>query len=80
MAAAKCPACGSDAEAGFIATSNGSGLFWSHSSEPTRVRPHDLEVLVPTGFMGTYSANLPAVLCRSCGTISAKTKATPKGG
>jgi len=35
----------------------------------SRLRPHDLEVLVGTGFSGTYSANLPGTRCRSCGTI-----------
>jgi hypothetical protein len=66
----KCPACGGDLESGFVSTSNGSGLFWSHSDQSTRLRPSGLEVLVPTGFMGMYSANLPGLMCRTCGTIS----------
>lgn len=69
MAASPCPKCGKPTEPGFVATSNGSGLFWSHTGEATRPRPTDLEVLVPTGFMGTYSANLPGRMCRNCGTI-----------
>ena len=43
-----CPTCGGAYEAGFIATSNGSGLFWSREKEARRLRPHDMEVLVPT--------------------------------
>lgn len=70
MAARKCSTCGGDLEEGFVATSNGSGLFWSHSDMSSRLRPKDLEVLVPTGFSGMYSANLPGHLCRACGTIS----------
>jgi hypothetical protein len=65
-----CAKCGGPLEDGFLATSNGSGLFWAHSGDSSRLRPKDLEVLVPTGFMGTYSANLPGQICRSCGTIS----------
>jgi hypothetical protein len=56
-------------EPGFVSTSNGSGLFWSHAAEAHRLRPHGLEVLVPTGFEGTYSANLPGDRCPNCGTI-----------
>jgi hypothetical protein len=61
-----CPQCGKPLESGFLSTSNGSGLFWSHRSEPSRLRPHDMEVLVPTGFGGTYSANLKAERCPAC--------------
>jgi hypothetical protein len=67
--AEKCGKCGGELETGFIATSNGSGLFWSHASTSTRLRPHDLEVVVPTGFSGTFSANLGGTRCRSCGTF-----------
>jgi hypothetical protein len=69
MAEATCPTCGGPLEKGFVSTSNGSGLFWSHGSESTRLRPKDLEVLVPTGFMGTYSANVAGERCRHCETI-----------
>jgi len=60
-------------EPGFVATSNGSGMFWSHEGSPARLRPTGLEVLVPTGFGGTYSANLPAERCRACKRIFAHT-------
>jgi hypothetical protein len=65
----RCPHCESPLEEGFLTTTNGSGLFWSHELEKTRLRPRGLEVLVPTGFMGTYSANLAAGICRKCGAI-----------
>lgn len=68
----KCPSCGSPLESGFVTTSNGSGLFWSEKAEPVRLRPHGMEVLVPTGFGGTYSANLAAERCRSCNRLYAK--------
>jgi hypothetical protein len=71
MADAKCPTCGGPLEAGFIATTNGSGLFWAHEPASARLRPKGLEVLVPTGFSGTYSANLPGERCAACRTILA---------
>ena len=58
MGEASCPNCGERLESGFLSTTNGSGLFWSHESTATRLRPKGLEVLVPTGFQGTYSANV----------------------
>jgi hypothetical protein len=61
-----CPYCQTPMEAGFLATSNGSGLFWSHAAAPSRLRPKDLEVLVPTGFGGNYSANLKSERCPKC--------------
>jgi DNA-directed RNA polymerase subunit RPC12/RpoP len=67
--AGRCTKCGTELESGFLATSNGSGLFWSHEASATRLRPHDLEVLVGTGFSGTYSANLPGTRCPGCGSI-----------
>ena len=68
----KCPQCGGPLEAGYLSTSNGSGLFWSHQSEAARLRPHDMEVVVPTGFGGTYSANLASERCLSCKRIYAR--------
>ncbi len=65
----KCPTCGGALEEGFVSTSNGSGLFWSHEDQSRRLRPHGMEVLVPTGFTGMHSANLPGRMCRQCGTI-----------
>jgi Domain of unknown function (DUF6487) len=73
MAEPTCSHCGSPLESGFVSTSNGSGLFWSHSGTASRLRPNDLEVLVPTGFMGTFSASLPGTRCRACGTITLRT-------
>lgn len=70
MADAKCATCGGPVEAGFIATTNGSGLYWAHEASTTRLRPKGLEVLVPTGFGGTYSANAPATRCTQCRTIT----------
>lgn len=70
--ASKCPECGGPLESGFLATTNGSGLFWSHHGDASRLRPHDLEVLVPTGFGGTYSANLPSERCPNCKRIFAR--------
>ena len=67
-----CPECGGPLEDGFLSTSNGSGLFWSHHAEATRLRPKDMEVVVPTGFGGTYSANLPSQRCPSCKRLFAK--------
>lgn len=67
-----CPYCGHDLELGFLATSNGSGLFWAKTAETTRLRPHGLEVIVGTEFNGDFSANAPALYCRGCGTIIVK--------
>ena len=64
-----CSVCGGPLDAGFVATTNGSGLFWSHESTETRLRPKGLEVLVGTRFQGTYSANLPGLRCPKCHTI-----------
>ena len=69
MASSKCRVCGQPTEPGFLSTSNGSGLFWAHEAATARLRPKGLEVLVGTGFGGTYSANLPGVRCSHCGTI-----------
>jgi hypothetical protein len=69
MSSGKCAVCGGPLAEGFIATTNGSGLFWSHQASSTRFRPNDLEVLVGTGFGGTYSANLPGSRCPHCRTI-----------
>jgi hypothetical protein len=74
MAPAKCATCGGDLEDGFVATSNGSGLYWSKEAQTTRLRPHGLEVLVPTGFMGSYSANAPGGRCQTCQTILVRLK------
>jgi hypothetical protein len=68
-----CPYCGKPLETGFLSTSNGSGLFWSHEGTAARLRPDGLEVLVPTGFGGTYSANLAAERCRECKRVFAHT-------
>ncbi|MEM0129619.1 MAG: PF20097 family protein [Thermoplasmata archaeon] len=72
MAEETCVKCGGPLEAGFLATTNGSGLFWAQTASDRRLRPVGLEVLVPTGFGGTYSANLPAKRCRACRTIVAQ--------
>ena len=69
MAASQCGVCGGPLEAGFVATTNGSGLFWAREAVSSRFRPTGLEVLVGTGFGGTYSANLPGLRCTKCGTI-----------
>jgi hypothetical protein len=69
MAGAKCATCGGPLEPGFVSTSNGSGLYWSHEAASSRFRPKGLEVLVGTGFGGTYSANLPGARCPTCNTI-----------
>jgi uncharacterized protein DUF6487 len=58
---------------GYVATSNGSGLFWTSESQPERLRPVGLEVLAPTGFMGTFSANLPAQRCTNCRKVTFRT-------
>jgi DNA-directed RNA polymerase subunit RPC12/RpoP len=65
----KCSTCGGAVEPGFVTTTNGSGLFWAHEGTDFRLRPKGLEVLVPTGFGGTYSANLPGIRCPACRTI-----------
>jgi hypothetical protein len=69
MAEERCAKCGGELESGFLSTSNGSGLFWSREASATRLRPHDMEVVVPTGFSGTFSANLGGTRCRACGTF-----------
>ncbi|MCI4353715.1 MAG: PF20097 family protein [Thermoplasmata archaeon] len=68
-----CATCGGPLESGFVTTTNGSGLFWSKDSSESRVRPIGLEVLVPTRFHGTYSANAQGLRCRNCGTILVRT-------
>ena len=68
----KCPRCGGPLESGYLATSNGSGLFWSHHDDNARLRPHDLEVLVPTQFGGTFSANLRSERCPRCKELFAR--------
>ena len=45
MAGTKCAVCGGPLEAGFMATTNGSGLFWSNQANSARFRPKGLEVL-----------------------------------
>ena len=70
MAEGRCAQCGGPLEQGFVTTTNGSGLLWAREATDTRLRPAGLEVLVPTGFMGTYSANAPGLRCRACGTIT----------
>lgn len=69
MPDARCAVCGGPLQAGFVATTNGSGLFWAHDASDSRFRPTGLEVLVGTSFGGTYSANLPGLRCPSCNTI-----------
>ena len=54
---------------GFVSTSNGSGLYWSHEAQASRLRPKGLEVLVGTRFGGNFSANLPGERCAACKTI-----------
>jgi hypothetical protein len=70
----RCSSCGGPIEKGFLSTTNGSGLYWAKEAVPSRLRPSGLEVLVPTGFMGTFSANAAAERCRACGTILVRTK------
>ena len=74
MAGEQCAQCGGPVDAGFISTTNGSGLYWSHEANNRRLRPNGLEVLVPTGFSGTYSANLPGTRCPKCRTILLRLK------
>jgi len=69
MSSAMCAVCGGPLVEGFVVTTNGSGLFWAHRSAPMRLRPKGLEVIVGTGFGGTYSANLPGRRCAQCRTI-----------
>ena len=76
MDAAKCSVCGGPTDAGFLVTSNGSGLFWAHDAPDARLRPRGLEVVVGTRFEGTFSAHLPGVRCAGCGTILLR---LPKG-
>jgi hypothetical protein len=80
MPDAKCATCGGPLEAGFVTTSNGSGLFWAHDHPAARLRPTGLEVLVPTGFGGTYSASIPGLRCASCQTILLQFKASAGTG
>lgn len=74
MTDAKCATCGGPLENGFVTTTNGSGLFWSKEAADARLRPTGLEVLVPTGFLGTYSANAPGGRCATCQTILVRLK------
>jgi hypothetical protein len=74
MADDRCATCGGPLESGFVSTSNGSGLFWSHEATASRLRPKGLEVLVPTGFGGTYSANLAGARCAHCQTVLLRLK------
>lgn len=69
MAESQCSVCGGPLESGFVATTNGSGLFWAREASTSRFRPTGLEVLIGTGFEGTYSANLPGARCAKCHTI-----------
>jgi hypothetical protein len=78
MAEEVCSTCGGPLVKGFVSTTNGSGLFWSKDSRDTRLRPSGLEVLVPTGFMGTYSANVAATRCPKCETVHLHLKNVPK--
>jgi len=77
MPESKCSVCGGPLEAGFVATTNGSGLFWAHDAESSRFRPKGLEVLVPTQFGVTSSANLAGERCPHCHTITLRLKAAP---
>ncbi|MGA9839009.1 MAG: hypothetical protein WBE40_07700 [Thermoplasmata archaeon] len=60
-----------------MTSTSGSGLFWSHEGSSTRFRPKGLEVLVPTAFGITSSANLPGERCPHCETILLQLKARP---
>jgi len=73
MSESRCPTCGGPLEDGFVSTTNGSGLFWANEASAARFRPKGLEVLVPTQFGGTFSANLPGLRCRKCKSITLKT-------
>jgi hypothetical protein len=72
MDAAKCSVCGGPTEAGYLVTSNGSGLFWAHDAPDARFRPKGLEVLVGTSFGGTFSAHLAGIRCASCATVTVR--------
>jgi hypothetical protein len=74
MADAKCSVCGGPMDTGFVTTTNGSGLFWARSDESSRFRPKGLEVLVPTAFGVTSSANLRGARCPKCQTILVQLK------
>ncbi|MCI4331972.1 MAG: hypothetical protein L3K19_09045 [Thermoplasmata archaeon] len=74
MSEEKCADCGAPLDAGFLSTTNGSGLYWSHDASSTRLRPVGLEVVVGTGFSGTYSANLGGTRCTGCGAIHLRRK------
>ena len=69
MTEGRCGVCGGPTEAGYVVTSNGSGLFWSHEPSSARLRPKGLEVLVGTSFGGTFSAHLAGSRCPACSTI-----------
>jgi hypothetical protein len=77
MAESKCAVCGGPLTAGFITTTNGSGLLWAHDAQTSRFRPKGLEVLVPTSFGVMSSANLPGERCAHCQTILVQLKKTP---
>ncbi|MGI0071495.1 MAG: PF20097 family protein [Thermoplasmata archaeon] len=77
MAESKCNVCGGVLETGFVTTTNGSGLFWAREAENSRFRPTGLEVLVPTAFGVTSSANLAGRRCAHCQTIVLEVKARP---
>ena len=64
-----CPRCNGPMEEGFVVTTNGSGLYWSKEEAHRRLRPHGLEVLVPTEFGGAYSATARARRCPVCRAI-----------
>jgi hypothetical protein len=74
MSASICAKCHGPTEAGYLTTTNGSGIFWSLTASERRLRPTGLEVLAPTGVSGTFSANLPGERCRACGTILLRVK------
>jgi hypothetical protein len=78
MPDARCAVCGSALEPGFVATSNGSGLFWAKDAPSSRPRPEGLEVLVGTRFGGTYSASLAGGRCAKCRTVLLSLPAAPK--
>ena len=74
MTETKCTVCGGPLEAGFVTTTNGSGLFWALEESSSRFRPKGLEVLVPTSFGISSSANLPGERCPHCQTILLRLK------
>ncbi len=77
MVESKCSVCGGPLEAGFVTTTNGSGLEWAHEAQSSRFRPKGLEVLVPTSFGVMSSANLPGERCGHCQTILLQLKKVP---